>query len=141
MAHGDLLMGRVVTIAGCVLLGSCAPSSPRGEFTGRYEAGFERSAFTPCGSPETWWVVFDSTTNLDRQVFPRLTQLDGHPDSLLGDAVAFAVFRGDTSGVGSYGHLGQQNRRLDVTEVKALRRWAPGDCANTTTTALPQGAI
>jgi hypothetical protein len=95
---------------------------------GSYEAAFEISRFHPCGSSETWWVGFDTTTNLDREVFPKLAMLDDKPDSILGHAVTFARFRGETTAVGSYGHLGQYRRAFHVTEVLELRRPGPKDC-------------
>src|SRR5712692_7325769 len=92
---------------GCGRTKSPASAPPTVDVAGSYEAAFERSAFTPCGSNETWWVDFDTVSNLDRTVFPRLAMLDGRPDSLLGHAVTFARFRGDTTRTGRYGHLGQ----------------------------------
>jgi hypothetical protein len=131
----------VPLLASCALVAGCASTTHGGEFTGRYEAGFERSAFTPCGSTDTWWVVFDSTTDLDREVVPQLARLDGRPDGLLGTAMTFARFRGDTSAVGTYGHLGQQRRRLYVTKVLTLRRLAPDDCAPSGSAGHSEGAI
>ena len=118
-------MFRSVLLAG-LLIGACKPatSAPRGNaepFAGYYTAGFERSTFQPCGTSERWWVDFDTLSNLDRRVFPRLARLDGRPDSLLGEAHVFARFSGDTSGTGKFGHLGQYSRRLHVIDVIDLR--------------------
>jgi hypothetical protein len=135
------MSGTAQILTGCALLAGCASPSLRGEFVGRYEAGFEQSVFTPCGSTQDWWVVFDSTTNLDRQVFQLLARLDGRPDSLLSRAVTFARFRGDTSASLPTGGANGERRRLYVTEVLDLRRLAADDCANSPTTTHRDGAI
>ena len=71
---------------------------------------------------------FDTLTNLDRTILPRLAMLDGKPDSLLGHAITFARFRGDTTPIGEYGHLGSYPRSFHVVEVQELRRPSLADC-------------
>jgi hypothetical protein len=125
-------MFRSVFLA-ALLLGACRPatSAPRANaerFTGYYTAAFERSTFQPCGTSEQWWVEFDTLSNLDSHVFPRLARLDERPDSLLGEAHVFARLKGDTSGTGKFGHLGQYSRRLHVIDVIDLQPWTDIAC-------------
>ncbi len=98
-------------------------------FEGQYDAAFETSSFQPCGRGEAWWVTFDTSSSLDRRVFPQLAALDDKPDSMLGHAVTVARFRGDTTPLGHYGHLGRYPRELHVTEVLELRRGTLVDCS------------
>jgi hypothetical protein len=68
----------------------------------------------------------DSEPNAE--LFARLLEVDGPPDSTLGGGVVFAVFEGDTSGHGSYGHLGQYPRELLVHRIVSLERDFPETC-------------
>ena len=91
---------------------------PDGSFQGHYSAGFEVSAFRPCGADESWWTSGDL-----QPVF------DAMPDSVpVGYGTVFVHWRGDLSGKGQYGHLGSYERELTVTQVLEAREPAANDC-------------
>jgi hypothetical protein len=86
------------------------PSISVSEFRGMYSAGFEVSAFRPCGSREKWWVSDPGPLHT------AYTRLDLAPYQEI-----YAVVRGDTSGVGQVGHLGLYTRYLSVDSLVEAR--------------------
>lgn len=91
--------------------GLASPSSASvTEFRGMYSAGFEVSAFRPCGSGERWWV---SAPGPLYAAYQRLTVVPYQE--------IYAVIRGDTSGVGQVGHLGLYARYLAVDSLVEAR--------------------
>lgn len=92
-------------------------------FAGRYESGFETSAFHPCGSEEQWWVTADSAA------WARLHEPPARVDSVgYLEAVAFVRLRGRRSPPGEYGHVGAYDRELTVTEVLEVRPPEEAEC-------------
>lgn len=85
-------------------------SGSTSEFRGVYSAGFEVSSFRPCGSSERWWV---STPGPLHEAYVKL--------NLIPYQEIYAVIRGDTSGVGRVGHLGQYSRYLSVDSLIEVR--------------------
>jgi hypothetical protein len=83
---------------------------------GRYQRGFELSAFTPARSNERWWVAFgpSATGPLDRV----LDESRGAPLEV--------EFYGAATGPGSYGHMGQYARSIVVERVRFPETGAKG---------------
>jgi len=90
-----------------------APWPQEGVFAGYYVRGFEISDFRPAGTKERWWV--------DR---------GGSMGSLANcqwSNPCYLVVRGQLSGLGSHGHLGDYKRELRVTEVLEQRPLHPDE--------------
>jgi len=104
------------------LLGA-ACGAPPDVFAGRFESGFETSAFHPCGSEEQWWVTADSGAWARLHAPPARTDSGGYLE-----AVAFVRLRGRRSPRGEYGHVGAYDRELRVTEVLEVRPPAEAEC-------------
>lgn len=90
---------------------------------GRYESGFETSAFYPCGSDEQWWVTADSAAWARLHAPPARIDSAGYLE-----AVAFVRLRGRVSPPGEYGHVGAYDRELRVSEVLEVRAPEEGEC-------------
>ena len=73
-----------------------------GMFAGYFRHGWETSDFRPAGTKERWWLE------------GALTKLSG---SCGISAPCYLVVRGNLSGLGRHGHLGDSNRELEVTEI------------------------
>jgi hypothetical protein len=86
------------------------PSMSVTEFRGMYSAGFEVSAFRPCGSNEKWWVSDPGPLHT------AYNRLNPAPYQEI-----YAVVRGDTSGIGQVGHLGLYTRYLSVDSLVEAR--------------------
>lgn len=110
-----LLVGLVTATAAC---GSRADLH-----AGRYESGFEASAFYPCGSDEQWWLTADSASWARLHAPPARIDSGGYRE-----ATAFVRVRGRVTGPGEFGHMGAYDRELTVTEVLEVRAPEEGSC-------------
>lgn len=105
------LVGLTIPFAGCD-----APTAAA-TYEGRYSWGFEESAFTPCGRDERWWVSNDA------EVVDRYREVTDDEYEQV-----YARLRGRLSVPGTYGHLGEYSRELNVTGVVEIRALRPDDC-------------
>lgn len=108
-------------VLAAVLATGCG--SPADIHAGRYESGFETSAFYPCGSDEQWWVTADSAAWARLHSPPARVQSAGHLE-----AVAFVRLRGRASPPGEYGHVGAYDREIRVDEVIEVTAPEEGKC-------------
>ena len=100
---------------------------PQIEVAGRYEYGWEKSSFRPCGSRDHWWVVpQDSVVAQQLRVTTKAAR-EGR-QSTPDQGLLFARFRGDTSGIGKYGHLARYRREFRLSEVIEFRDSIPTEC-------------
>ena len=85
---------------------------------GVYESGFERSAFRPCDRPdEVWWLVPDEAF-ADR--FAAIRQQEA-PDGGRGLRLFVeATVIGDLAEGSEFGHLGDYEHQLTVTETRDM---------------------
>jgi hypothetical protein len=97
---------------------SALDSSRAIEVNGIFELGFEKSIFSPCGSPELWWIVGSS----DAQA--RYVALGLSPTEK-----AYVRWIGHRSEPGNYGHMGMGEYEFTVVEVIEMRAAAPGECS------------
>lgn len=81
--------------------------------------GFEVSAFYPCDSAEQWWV--ESANELE--LGERYDAIVSRPYEWV-----YVRLRGSVSRPGQYGHLGQYQRVLTVSEILEMRLPADSDC-------------
>lgn len=119
----------------CLCLAACGTEADAGleTYEGLYSAGFERSAFEPCGLNEPWWADFrtrnpddffkamgiESSPDWESQAFVqnRLLRLRGtvervNDPSPPGDA---------SSGRSGYGHMSQYAGQIAVFELLEAR--------------------
>ena len=95
---------------------------------GHYEARFEVSAFTACGSNESWWVGEGPPEPL---IELQRAAVRAFRDSL---ALArgrrlYVELRGDTTTRGEHGHLGAYPRALMIRSISVVRAPQPSDCS------------
>jgi hypothetical protein len=118
------------------MLVSCSSSPEQGadsdgqRFRGWYEYGLETSRFVPCGADVRGWWVDARDSLAARSLVSHIEAAEGRPFSAIHQGRAYAVFRGDTSAAGRYGHLGGHDRELRVAAVDTLSRLGPQDCAS-----------
>jgi hypothetical protein len=101
-----------------ILLGAGCKENPGADhvWEGLYSSGFEVSAFSPCGSDESWWVEGGDIAN-------RYQTLGVEPYERV-----YVRLKGEVSDVGKFGHLGVYERAFTVTKVLEIRRAEPEDC-------------
>jgi hypothetical protein len=105
------LTRRLALTAPLALAACSAPQSGAQRYTGLYEVGFERQAFTDDASGETWWV----TLSPQAQEAMRAARPAG-ATTPFGWRIRAEV-EGVLSAEGSYGHLGAYKRQLAITRV------------------------
>jgi hypothetical protein len=88
-----------------------------GTFSGTVLFGFEQSAFEPCDSDETWWIDGGTEAGTLSEQYFQLQQQGPTP--------VFARVEGETTGRGTYGHVGAYDRDLRVDAVVDVRA---GEC-------------
>ena len=106
------------------------PLSTRGqasEAVGRYSYGWQRSYLVPCGSTERWWVTAGRDSIIIR-LHHELAKLHPHSESSPWHGSVFARFRGDTSALGHYGHLGKYRRQFLLKDLIEVRDTTSNDC-------------
>ena len=115
---------RRSAIAYCLVLSAACsgkfnsvPASSAQIFRGWYASGFETESFQPCDTREQWWVIAPGSLTA------RYDSVAQH-----GYQEIFVVVRGDTSGLGRVGHLGQYDRYLTVREVIEVHAPGRGTC-------------
>lgn len=116
---GLLLLGLALTTPSCALLDG------NGEHTyeGFYNAGFEVSAFIPCGSEEAWWITFHGNSSAGQEFSDRYAQLIDEEYEPI-----YVRLRGVRSDKGAYGHLGGYAREFELLEVIEMRHRREDDC-------------
>ena len=92
-----------------------APQPGAKRYTGIYEVGFERQAFTDDASGETWW----ATPSPQSQEAMRAARPPG-ATTPFGWHIRAEV-EGTVSPEGHYGHLGAYKRRLAITRVHSAK--------------------
>jgi hypothetical protein len=83
-----------------------------GTYSGIYVAGYERSEFRPCGSPERWWL--ESRVRV--------------PVPFGRGASSFVVAHGVRSARGRHGHLGVYDREFLVDQLISASPAIPSEC-------------
>lgn len=110
-------------LAGALAVLAAGCGSPADLHAGRYESGFETSAFYPCGSDEQWWVTADSVAWARLHSPPARVDSSGYLE-----AVAFVRLRGRVSPPGEYGHVGAYDREIRVGAVMEVTAPEKGEC-------------
>ena len=124
---------RVLRNAGLALalvLSACSLTGPnRHTYRGRYTTGFETSAFTACGSDESWWVSFIPgfrSAALDSALLAvRAEAAPRDPDPALS---VYVEVTARLSGAGHFGHLGASSHELAVESVTTAGPWTSAAC-------------
>jgi len=97
---------------------------------GHYQAGFEVSAFQPCGSSEVWWLEpgeAEPWEELER----RARRVLGGSWVMDRGAAVYVEFQGDTTASGHHGHMGGYDREVTLRSLELVRKLRPSDCART----------
>jgi hypothetical protein len=114
----DVLLRILATFFAALLVG-CSQSvswPSAGVYSGYYSFGFETSRFTPTNSQEKWWLSgTHPCPDLAHEIAPGVTP------------ILYIEVRGELSGKGEHGHLGQYSRELTVKDVLSCRKLWPGE--------------
>ena len=89
---------------------------------GHYTVGFEISAFRPCNSLTTMWA--EGNLNAISTLLPQTSTLD--TDS--GTTEFYVEFWGQVGPSGTYGHLGDYSRQIDVKDTLRIEKEVPAGC-------------
>ncbi len=96
------------------------------EFVGYVDFGFETSSFTRCGGEARWWV---DGAEPAAELNERASEVGGTGNGRGRIVHAFVRLKGETTEPGEFGHLGQYERVLTVTDVLEVRASTDDDCA------------
>ncbi|MBC8138244.1 MAG: hypothetical protein H8F28_20380 [Fibrella sp.] len=126
----SVLAGAVLLIALLAIsLSGCGGSTrdddrlaSKSTFRGMFTDGFEKAAFRPCGSDESYWVA-GNTQPIYALILP-----NGVPVSPAPVTEVYVEVEGTLSPRGEFGHLGMYERELTVDQVLSARTVSPDAC-------------